>query len=982
MVRKQDSRRLRFGLSARLLLAFGVIVALTLVATGVSYHRFDLFWRSTVDIAERAMPEAISSLDLAGRTANIAAVAPLFARAQNELQRSQRKREIDAGLNAVKALIGEIKNLLELRGQAQQIAQITPLVAEMEAAMVELDRIVQQRIRYERWRERLVASLGTAYDRLIRELTPIADEALFEATVSLERVADPNRPEGVATIAEVTEHYLPTLHAALELRAEVNSVFGVLNQVAGIDDAALLGPLEERFNAHIHQINVDLATLGRLAEQRRVSELVDRFVGHGRGPNGLFQVHRDELATVELRTQQLSTTQTLAVRLRFAVQELVDETRASAVDAAVASRIQVESGQRIMLILAAVSLVLAVLIVWLYVGRSIVRRLLAIADSMRRIATGELEAPIPALAAGDEIGDMSRALVVFRENARDTIQARLDAERAKERALDAAGAAEMALEESERSRAEAEAARDEAERQRQIAEQATRTKSEFLANMSHELRTPLNAIIGYSQILQEEAEDEELDDFLPDLKKIETAGKHLLGLINDILDLSKIEAGRMDLYLEDFDVNALVGEVRTLIEPMVQKNANTLVVDCPPGLGAMHSDVTKVKQNLLNLLSNASKFTKEGTVTLKVASLPGARPMIEFRIIDSGIGMTAEQMGKLFQAFTQADSSTTKKYGGTGLGLAITKRFCEMLGGHIAVESEVGKGSTFIMTLPQHAGAQEPAPAAEPTLAGRATVAPGEGVGRTILVVDDDPVNHDLISHTLSKAGFAVVHAHNGQEALDMAGQHKPDAITLDVLMPKLDGWTVLGMLKANPQLRDIPVIMVTILDDKGLGFSLGAADFLTKPLDRQRLVEVVRRHCLNDQGGPVLIVEDEADVREVMRRALERVDLRVAEATNGSDALAWLAANPAPSLVLLDLMMPEMDGFAFLEAIAAEPAWRDLPVIVVTAKTLTSVEQEFLRARTQQVVTKGTVTMTELDALVKRTLAGRRTGDGAKAAE
>jgi CheY-like chemotaxis protein/nitrogen-specific signal transduction histidine kinase len=494
----------------------------------------------------------------------------------------------------------------------------------------------------------------------------------------------------------------------------------------------------------------------------------------------------------------------------------------------------------------------------------------------------------------------------------------------------------------------------ELEQARETAEAANRTKSQFLANMSHELRTPLNAIIGYSEILYEEATDNGQEDFLPDLKKITDAGRHLLGVINDVLDLSKIEAGKMDVFVEAVDLVPLVDEVRTIIEPLAARNGNALVIECSADVGTMRTDRTKVKQSLLNLLSNASKFTKNGKLVLTVERLAGGA-QVRFAVADTGIGMSEEQVGRLFEAFSQADASTTKRYGGTGLGLAITRHFCAMLGGDVGVTSKEGEGSTFTMTLPDQ-GVEHPA---EPVVT---CPIPAENA-TTILVVDDDAAAHDLLANHLVREGYRVLHARGGEEAIAMAREARPDAITLDVMMPKIDGWSVLAKLKDDPELADIPVVVVTILADRAVGLSLGAAEFLTKPVDRARLSSVMRGLLRRD--GPVLLVEDDPASREAARRMIEKMGLEVAVAANGREALRWARANRRPSIVLLDLMMPEMDGFAFLDAFRAEPSWNDVPVVVVTAKELTQSEREMLAGRTRQVLAKGSATAVELTEAV-----------------
>ena len=477
--------------------------------------------------------------------------------------------------------------------------------------------------------------------------------------------------------------------------------------------------------------------------------------------------------------------------------------------------------------------------------------------------------------------------------------------------------------------------------------EASRAKSDFLANMSHELRTPLNATIGYSELMLEEAEDMGHDMYIPDLKKIQMAGKHLLSLINDVLDLSKIEAGKIEMFFEDFKIAEMIEEIASTIAPMIEKNGNTLVVNRAEDLGVMHSDVTRIRQVLLNLLSNASKFTEGGKVTLDAArSTANGRDDILLTVVDEGIGMSPEQVEKVFEAFTQADSSTTRNYGGTGLGLAITKTFCEMLHGEITCVSAPGKGSTFAVRLPADA-------AAATAIADAPTEIIGAAGAQIVLVIDDDPNVRDLLSRHLDNSGYRVATAAGGDDGLKRAREIQPDAITLDVLMPGMDGWAVLTALKDDAALSDIPVIMVTMLENRSLGYALGAADFLTKPVEHGRLIAVLRKHCAATGSGPVLIVEDDTATREMIRRMLNKAGWRTAEAENGLVGLERLAEE-APAAILLDLMMPEMDGFEFLARLRKKKAWRTIPVIVVTAKTLTAADHKRLKGSVEMLVEKG----------------------------
>jgi signal transduction histidine kinase/CheY-like chemotaxis protein len=514
----------------------------------------------------------------------------------------------------------------------------------------------------------------------------------------------------------------------------------------------------------------------------------------------------------------------------------------------------------------------------------------------------------------------------------------------------------LALEDvTERRRAEEEVA--EAQK---AAESANRSKSQFLANMSHELRTPLNAILGYSEMLQEEAAEQEIPGFAVDLERINSAGKHLLALINDILDLSKIEAGKMELFVERFDLAELIDEVASTVQPMVHKNQNVLKVVRTADLGKMRADQMKVRQALYNLLSNAVKFTEGGTITLNAdRQLMDGSEWIVFRVVDTGIGLGDEQIDKLFLDFSQADASTTRRFGGTGLGLALTRRFCQMMGGDVSVQSVLGEGSVFTIKIPalmQESASEGAGTRAGAFVASRAGEIPTSGEAqpgtRWVLVIDDDPAPRELLQRYLSEEGFAVRTAANGPEGLLLARTLHPAAITLDVMMPEMDGWSVLKTLKEDAALRGIPVIMLTIVDDPERGFALGAAEYATKPVDRQRLSATLRRYAHPGPDSSVLMVEDDPATRAMMRSLLEKEGWQVREAADGRAGLEAMEAQ-RPDVILLDLMMPEMDGFEFADQVRHRTEWRHVPIVVITAHDLTARDRQRLSGYVETILQK-----------------------------
>jgi signal transduction histidine kinase/DNA-binding response OmpR family regulator len=913
------------SIGGKLLIAFGLIAGLTIGSTLLSLMRFNQIESVLHGLVDVSIPALKLSMDVQSRAAAVIETASEVGDAQNEVER----------FNGMSAATERIGNLWQAISKLQAVvmddrtmAPIQALIARVDSQVGDLNRTVGEGL-----------SASQAPVRTFQELHATTTAANKTVGAMIDRM---NAAAGDPAAARQASLWLAELH---DLRGDFNDAARFLVSVRQANNREALDAMRGQFQTIFDRIQGSVAKLRQsqdfdASDTAALATARQNLATYSTGPTGIFALRNQYL---DVRSAIATITGKLrkdGEELDTMVSAIVANAENQASDAQQRSTSAIANSRIWLMLIALSTLVIAGLIVWLFVHRYVVSRLDALADSMLGIARGNLAMPIPA-AGPDELGEMSRALVVFRDNARDI-----------------------------------QAARDQAIEARTEAEAASRSKSTFLANMSHELRTPLNAIIGYSEILAEDATDRGDDMSVQDLQKIQSAGKHLLGLINSILDLSKIEAGRMDVYLEQVSLPKLIEEVRVIVHPLIEKNGNRLIIDCPADIGSMRTDLTKVKQSLINLLSNAAKFTEKGEVALIVTrrqSVSGA-PHVTFKVSDSGIGMTEEQMGRLFEAFAQADSSTTRNFGGTGLGLAITRRFATMLGGDVTVSSTPGAGSIFTLDV------LDQSIAASPT-AGPIAETDGDmsGDALTVLVVDDDPAVHDVLTPTLTRKGYRVMHARDGTEALSILRKTPPDVVTLDVMMPNVDGWSVLGAMKSDPTLAHIPVIMLTIVDDRNLGYSLGAAEYMTKPVDRDRLLSLVRRFTSQNDSAVVLVIDDDAEVRDVVTTTLNKVGLKTAEAVNGRAAFDWLAANPMPDLVLLDLMMPEMDGFQFLDRLREQPERLTVPIVVLTAKDLTAEEKAFLAERTVLVLSKSAQPITTLGTALAAIATRRPAAGGAK---
>ena len=501
----------------------------------------------------------------------------------------------------------------------------------------------------------------------------------------------------------------------------------------------------------------------------------------------------------------------------------------------------------------------------------------------------------------------------------------------------------------------------EMETSRDEANEANAEKTRFFANMSHELRTPLNAILGYGEMLAEECEDLGYDDLLPDLKKITSAGSHLLSLINNILDISKIEAGRMELYLTSFDIENMIDTIKDVVGPLAADHDNGFKVNLQDPLGSMTQDETKIRQCLTNFLSNGFKFTSNGTITLDVdAFIQDDVEMIRFAVSDTGEGMSEEGLSKVFREYEQAERSTSAKHGGTGLGLPITKKLSEMMGGDVLVTSVLGEGSVFTLYVPREC------PQDYDEIAEGNAIEKLEESEKVVVLIDDDVPMHDLIRRTLSKIGLRLVGATDSEKGMQIVREMKPKLLLLDVLMPGRDGWSILKECKSDPELSDMPVVMVSQLSQDVLAESLGADDYLTKPIDRGLFLETVTRLMgeSSDQQT-VLVIDDDADVRDLLSRMLIDAGWKAETAKDGKDGLEKVKVRP--SLIVLDIEMPRMDGFEFLEVYMKDyTAEERAPILVYSGKDLTDIQRDLLNKNVAGMVRKEDVSMDELSTIVK----------------
>jgi adenylate cyclase len=1007
----------------RLLLAFLGISAFAVLAAATGTYAFRQMTYVIERITERRVPSALAALDLSRQAERIVAAAPTLLTARTQAQYQDISAAITEEVERLEALLAQIRSDVD----PPAVAAMEPAVEGLRRNLTALAGLVAGRLAVSARKDALLQRLtnaSVAAQRLIAPALVVLDSkfaASRRTGLGEPAVSGPAQPPSVV-VQEIAENLLMQ-KAQLEFASISDGLLKASLAEKPADIAVMSFPLSRSLST-LRQI------ASEMADQRlrsRFDQRISDFVRLTEGQDSILSARRTELGLVEDAERLLVENAGLSNQLRKAVDGLVASARGDILTASGEALMAQRIGRNILLAVVALSLLSSLLIVWLYVDRNLVARLQSLSDSMLAIAGGNLRAPLPA-DGGDEIGQMAKALAVFRDTAVEVEEKNLrEIAKARQRLIDAIEsinegfalydaddrlilcnsryeellypgtdvpmtpgtsfetvirrAAELGLIQEAKGRVDtwvaerlarhkipitSEIQHRDGDRWIQVSERriagggtvaiytditeikrhaaqlelardeamaATRAKSQFLTNMSHELRTPLNAIIGITEMLKEEAEEAGDEPRVEPLDRIGHAGTHLLALINEILDLAKIEAGKLELHPEEVELRILMTELFKTAEPLAAKNNNRLEVEIAQDLGRMQTDSVRLRQVVLNMLSNACKFTRDGTVTLRASRLtePGGDSVM-ISVQDTGIGMTEEQRGKLFQEFSQADSSTTRKFGGTGLGLAISRRLCRLMGGDISVQSEVGAGSTFTVLLPT--GGLAGVPNLRSGVRRAQTLSQALGQGQRALIIDDETTSREIVSQILLREGFDVVLAKSGRQGLQLAREIRPSIITLDVLMPDLDGWSTLQELKRDADLRDIPVIMVTIVDEENRAYALGAAAYLTKPISRECLHKALASCPLDQASRRVLIVEDDPHTRGWLARILREDGWEVAEAENGRVGLDRLPL-VKPDIILLDLMMPEMDGFEFVDEISRHEETRHLPLIVLTAADL-----------------------------------------------
>ncbi|HEV3176223.1 MAG TPA: response regulator [Stellaceae bacterium] len=950
-------RRLRdFGIRTRLLLAFATVAGLTVLASALSFFAFG----DVGGMMARITGDNLSAMSLSTRlekaSASIAAGAPSLLAASD----GKGRQAAMAGLTAAQRELAEIIGALAgAPGGSATIDELRRVAGEIGGNLDQLAVVVEQRHALKHEREATVERIRAAHADIAAKLAPFADDAAFDLVTDLRSAASESNPKAIQQkLSSLSDTGFASLRAMLDLRADSNIALELLTEASSTPSWEFLVPVQDRFRAASGRIERSLAALKGTAAAEALRAPVFGFLEFARGSRNIFVLRGQELRADAAGTTLVIANRALGQELEQQVATLVRASENAARDSATGAQQAIARTRVLLVTIAAASLAIVAFVVIFYVGRNVVRRLIGLRRSMAEIAGGNLDAVISA-GGGDEIGDMARALVVFRDNARLARRAEDQAARDREALAAQRRAEEQALAE------------------KAVAEASNRAKSEFLANMSHEVRTPLNGVLGMTGLLLGTDLDDEQRKFA---EVVRDSGEQLLAVVNDILDISKLEANRVELESIDFDlVQVVENAVALALGKAREKGLDLGAFVDPAARRAFRGDPTRLRQVMHNLIGNAVKFTEKGGVSVQVRlqrggshAGPGEAPVLMFEVTDTGIGMPETVRAQLFQKFTQADSSITRRFGGTGLGLAISKQLVELMGGRIGVESQPGIGSTFWFEV-----------CLAPSLA---SVVDRQSLPMQLkrlraLVVDDLEMNREIVSRQLAVHGVKVTTASDGFGALAKLERAwhmgKPyDLVFLDQMMPGLAGGALAQRVRAMPGIAETKLVL---LSSAGLGTldepSAKALDvILEKPVRERELLEALLRLCGGARpadaapavaapaspaprrpGRPlhILLAEDNRVNQQFMRILLHKAGHEVEVVENGHQAVDAVRQVDV-DVVLMDIQMPELDGVQATQLIRAMPAPKcDIPIIALTAHAMAGAADEYFAAGMDDYVSK-----------------------------
>ena len=954
---RPTNRRLSsLGIRTRLLLAFVIVAGLTVLASALSFIAFGDVGRMMAQITGDNLSSMSLSTRLEKTSAAIASGAPSLLAATD----GKARRAAMAGLTAAQRELAEaIGELAASPWGSTAAGSLRRVAGEIGANLDQLATMVEQRHALRREREAAIASMGATHAQMAANLAPFADDAAFDLVTDLHSAtSESDLGKLRQRLASLADTRFPALQAMLELRADSNIALELLTEASSISSREYLVPVQDRFRAAAGRLEASLNSLKGTLPAEALRDPVMDLLEFGRGTRNIFSLREQELRADAAGAALVAENRALGQELEHEVTRLVKASEESARDSATTAGEAIARTRVLLVTIASISLLTAAIVVIFYVRRNVVRRLIDLRKSMAEIAGGNLDAVISA-GGGDEIGDMARTLIVFRDDARAARSAEQQAARDREALAAQKRAEEKALSEKE------------------VAEASNRAKSEFLANMSHEVRTPLNGVLGMTGLLLGTKLDDEQKKFA---EIVRDSGEQLLAVVNDILDISKLEANKVELESIDFDlVQVVESAVSLAIGKAREKGLDLGVFVDPAARRRFRGDPTRLRQVMHNLIGNALKFTEKGGVSVEVRmprdhaiEATEDAPVLRFEITDTGIGMPESVRTQLFQKFTQADSSITRRFGGTGLGLAICKQLVELMGGRIGVESQPGVGSVFWFEA-------KLARAAAPFVA-RADL-PAQLKTLRTLVVDDLEMNREIIGRQLAAHGVKVAMASDGfgalaelERAWHLGAPY--DLVLLDQMMPGLAGGALAQRIRKMPGIAETKLVLLSSAGMSGVDeASARALDIvLEKPVRDRDLLDAMLRLCCGTSGAQpsdaealgekptplaqsralrILLAEDNRVNQQFMHALLRKAGHEVVTAENGHQAVEAIRKEDY-DVVLMDVQMPELDGVQATRQIRALPApKRHVPIIALTAHAMQGAKDEYLAAGMDDYVSK-----------------------------